>query len=199
MDNTEKKEATKKDDKITLTKFIEDNQKLISILGVFTALTVFTANLSVRALGYVLSFIFLSLTLIIWIELLEKFPRGDANWRLKLFEILLSYSFLGIIIYWLLAYPDIWNSFMFMPLGIILASIFISLLTAPIKKYNLFNRFFKTKPGKLKIVRYALFLSIISVVLAISFKISFAIAPPINEMLDTVRDKVINWIPKSSP
>ena len=84
-----------------LDEFIESNQKLISVLGVFTALTVFTANLQFKVFGYALSFIFMSITLIIWVELLEKFPKGDAHWRLKIFETLLSFSFLALILYWL--------------------------------------------------------------------------------------------------
>lgn len=185
MDEIEQKErlSAHKVERSTLSQFIESNQKLISVLGVFIALTVFTANLSFRAIGYALSFMFLTLTLIIWIELLEKFPSGEANWRLKVFEILLSYSFLGIIFYWLLAYREIWHSVLFLPLTIILATTITGVLTFPIKKYDLFNRFFNTKPGKLKIVRYVLFLLIIFFVLGISLRISFIISPPINKFL----------------
>lgn len=195
LDKDKKPSTTKNQN--TLTNFIEQNQKIISVLGVFTALTVFTANLSFRAFGYALSFIFLSLTLLLWIEVLEKFPKGEANWRLKIFEILLSYTFLGIILYWLLSYREIWHSVMYLPVSIILATIFTSIVTWPIKKYDLFNIIFRTKPTKRKFIRYTLYLIIILGILFISVQIANIISPPINALLVELREKFIKWVPQS--
>ncbi|MBK7377916.1 MAG: hypothetical protein IPJ03_02750 [Ignavibacteriales bacterium] len=184
-------------EKNRLDNFIESNQKLISVLGIFTALTVFTANLQFKAFGYALSFIFMSITLIIWIEVLEKFPKGNAHWRLKIFETLLSFSFFGLILYWLLSYREIWHQIMFFPLTIILTTLLISIFTYPIKKYDLFNRFFKTKPGKLKIIRHLLFLIIVIFFFYVSFWLATLISPPVNSLLDQMREEITKWIPKS--
>lgn len=180
-----------------LDEFIESNQKLISVLGVFTALTVFTANLQFKVFGYALSFIFMSITLIIWVELLEKFPKGDAHWRLKIFETLLSFSFLALILYWLLSYREIWHKIMFFPLTIIFATLLINIFTIPIKKYDRFNRFFKTKPGKLKIIRHLLFLIIIIFFFYVSLWLATIISPYINSLLDEMREEILKWVPKS--
>jgi len=185
--------------KNTLFDFIEQNHKIISVLGVFIALTVFTANLSFQAIGYALSFLFMAITIIVWMELLERFPKGESTWRFKTFENLLNYSFFGIIFYWLISYREIWKNIMFIPLTIILAAMLTSLLTLPIKKYDLFDRVFRTKPGKLKVIRYILFLLILFIVLHISFWIAFIISPPINYFFDQLHNEMIKWIPQNKP
>jgi hypothetical protein len=77
---------------MALYTFVEENHKLLTVLGVFTALTVFAANLPLRPLGSMLSFLFMALTVTLWLELLERFPSKAAGWRMDWFETLLSFT-----------------------------------------------------------------------------------------------------------
>ncbi len=52
----EKSEESPKDEKVSLASFIDANQKLISVLGIFTAISVFASNLPLKPVGYALSF-----------------------------------------------------------------------------------------------------------------------------------------------
>jgi hypothetical protein len=197
--NQKKNQSSTQGEKNTLSKFIDDNQKLISVLGVFTALTVFTASLPLKVVGSMLSFMFLTLTLIIWTEVLEKFPKGEATWRLGLFEQILAYSFLGIIAYWLLSYREIWHSIMVIPLAIVIMTILNGIVTYPLKKYNLFDRVTGVKPGKLKIVRHILFFFIILLPFCFSIWLAIVITPSINQFLDSAYVEIAKQLPKSSP
>jgi len=91
---------TDKDKSPTLFDFIEENQRLITVLGVFTALTVFSSNLPLKPFGYVLSFMFMSLTVLLWLELWQKFPTKSGSWRLTVFENVLPFTVLAVIAYW---------------------------------------------------------------------------------------------------
>jgi uncharacterized membrane protein len=185
--------------KNTLSKFIEDNHKLISVLGVFTAITVFSGNMQLRTLGYVLSFIFLLITLIIWTELLEKFPKGTATWRLTAFEDLLAFSFLGILLHWFVAYRDIWHYVMPLFLTIVLATILLGLFSHFIKKFDIFNRVFHVKAGGFKFLRYVLLLTIILLVFWGSMIIAAVITQPINKVLDNIHEQIEKNIPEFVP
>jgi len=67
-DNLSESSGNETKTKNSLSDYVENNSKLISVLGVFTALTVFTNNLSIKPIGYALSFVFLTITIIIWVE-----------------------------------------------------------------------------------------------------------------------------------
>jgi hypothetical protein len=186
-------------EKNSLGKFLEENQRLITVLGVFTALTVFTTNLPLKPIGYLLSFVFLALSLIVWIELLERFPRGEATWKLRVFESLLAYSFMGIFLYWLLAYRELWEKAMPFALAIIISIILTNVVTYPIRKYDVFDRLLGTKSRVLKFVRHALFWIIIVSVLFVSLLIGFVIAPIINHALDNLYNDAIKMFPGQAP
>jgi hypothetical protein len=120
----------------SLSQFLEDNQKLISVLGVFNAITVFSLSLPYKKMSLMLSFAFLSITIIIWIELWAKFPRDTrVTTRLSIFENILSYSLLLLVVYWFFAYKEIF----IINLHFIIWLIIISVLAHLIKTMNLFQ------------------------------------------------------------
>lgn len=133
--NDEQARIEKKNEKKSLTEFIEQNHKLISVLGILTALTVFTYNLPLKLLGYLLSFGFLFLTILVWFELWAKFPKKPTSWRLSNFESTLQFLIFGLVIYWFLAYREIWHYLLVFPLWLVS----VYLITWPILKYKLFK------------------------------------------------------------
>jgi len=181
--------------KNTLSDFIEVNQKLLSVLGVFTALTVFTSNLPLKPVGQGLSFIFLALTLLIWTELVQKFPSGTSTWRLILFENLILFCVFGVFAYWMLAYREIWRVFIAIPLLIIFSSIGLGIVSFVSKKYNVFNRLFRTTSDRLIFLRFIGLMLIFILVTTASWHVSLAISPSINHILDKIYSVVVGTQP----
>jgi len=128
--------------RVSLSGFIEENHKLLSTIGIFTALTVFSFNLKLSLFGYGLSFLFLAMTVLLWLELISKFPpkgSGILGW----FESILGIAVLGLIAYWFVDYGPVWN--IIMPLFIQL--LLLGIISFLIKKFNVFNRLFQAEPG----------------------------------------------------
>jgi hypothetical protein len=71
--------------KAKLSDFVENNQKFISVLGIFTALAAFSNNLADKELGYLLAFPSLSVVLLLWVELLRKSSLDPEKVELPLF------------------------------------------------------------------------------------------------------------------
>jgi hypothetical protein len=63
----------------TLEQFISHNDKLLGAMAVFTALAAFTKDLDV--VGGYLSFTFIAATVLVWFELLGKFPKQSGRER----------------------------------------------------------------------------------------------------------------------
>lgn len=173
----------KKLKKPSLTDYIEENQKLISVLGVFAALSVFSLTFSIKAIGYVLSFVFLTLTVIVWIELWTKFPKKPVSGLLSIFEWLLMVSTFGVCFYWLLAYRDIWEGIMVFVLWIIL----LSLMSYPISRFKLIDKIFGTKLSKYKIIRILFGLIIVFILLQLSIIGASFLAKPVNTLLEEMQ------------
>lgn len=172
----------------TLSDYIEQNSKLISVLGVFTALTVFSHNLNIKTIGNILSFVFLSLTIIVWLELWTKFPSRPSSWRLILFENILSFSIFGIIFYWFLAYRVIWRAILVFPLWISIMS-FISYL---ITKFNLMEKILGQKFSKYQTARIIFGLLIMIPIYFISLYLAAIISKPINYAFDLINLDIEN-------
>jgi len=66
-------------------------------MAVLAALAAFMKDLQI--IGGYLSFIFTALTLLVWMELLTKFPKQSGTGRLFWFENLLTIGVLGLVIY----------------------------------------------------------------------------------------------------
>ena len=148
---SENGEADQQAERNTLGEFIENNHRLLSAVGLFTALTIFATNLEIEILGAFLSFLLLSATVILWMELLEKFPASaPATAKLTWFESTLSGAMLVVVFYWLLQFRGFWRSLLAIPIVLVLVGIFSGVL----KRFDAFNRAFSAKPGQKRGWRY---------------------------------------------
>jgi len=178
-------------DKPTLYSFIEENHNLITVLGVFTALAVFAANLTLKPVGLILSFLFMTLTVILWLELLGRFPSKGAGWRMDWFENILSFAVLAFLIYWLLDFRTIWKSVLIvLVFGLVLQGV-----SAAMKQLNVFNRIFHAKPGEKRTLRYAVWLVLVVASIALAFGVAALVTPWINHWLDAITKSVAAPIP----
>jgi hypothetical protein len=166
----------------TLKSFIEENHRLLTVLGVFTALTIFASNLPVKPLGGIISFLFMTLTIILWLELWAQFPSARGGWRIVWFESLLGVTILFLVFYWLLDYRIVWDQMLVVLILIVILAPFLWAM----KKFNIFNRLFHTQPGKLRFLRYVFGIIILLAVIFLSFYIASLLAGPINTSLDAL-------------
>ncbi len=182
----DKKALNPTQNQATLTKFIEDNEKLINALGVFVAITVFVGELRLRAFGYVLSFVFMTLTVLLWIELWSKFPSERGDWKIILFENILSLGVLASFVYWLTDFRDIWHELLIF----FIFSIISSLFSIVMKKFKIFNKLFHTQPNKLKWLRIVFGIIVLTIILSSSFLLAQLIAPTVNEIFDSINQSI---------
>jgi len=174
----------------TLARFVEDNHKLLTVLGAFTAMTVFATNLPVKPIGFILAFLFMSMSILVWLEVWSRFPSVEGTGRLTLFENLLSYTLLILVGYWLVDFRPVWDQF----LALVLWIAVMSVISALMKHYNVFNRMFHTEPGKRRPLRFVFGIALILTVFLGSFFVSRTVGPRI----DTAMDSVYGDLMKSS-
>lgn len=176
--------------KVSLTIFIEENHKLLTVLGVFTALTVFSLSLSLKIIGYFLSFAFFTISLIIWFELWSKFPK-NGSFKLSCLENILSLTIFVLIFYWLVEYRTIWHEFLFVLFFMIIFAIF----TYVMRKIKFFDKTLNAQEGKLKWLRYVFGVIVIAICGVFSFWLSSIVSPPMNSLLDELRAFIIKVVP----
>ena len=162
--------------------WLERNQRLVTVLGVFTALTVFSRGLGPPDFGQFLSTIFFSLTLLVWLELWARFPSSGGSWRLSWFENLLSFAVMTLAVYWVFSvhrwYHDLITMAVFMGT--------LSLVSGGIRRWNLFNRFFHTTPGKRRTLRYVVGIILIASAFALAVGAAGFIGPPVDRWIDQI-------------
>jgi hypothetical protein len=90
----------------TLSAFLEENFRLVSVFGVLVAVSTFAGNLALRAIGIGLSFLFLVAAMLVWVELWRKFPWRGTHWVLLLFRSTLTLITCVIILYWFVFFRD---------------------------------------------------------------------------------------------
>jgi len=100
--HTTKTKMTGASDEKTLAEFIKKNYPLLSSVGIFIALTVFTGSLKPSILGATLSLLFLTATVLTAVELIGWSLPLSMAFLLGIFERLLELSVFGLVFYWLL-------------------------------------------------------------------------------------------------
>ena len=160
--------------------YIEDNHRLISTLGVFTALTLFARQVQPGVFGNFLSALFLTLTLLVLFELSERFPPKMGTSRMYWFESVMSLSVLFLAAHWLLTVRSVfpWITFF-----LVFASI-SSLISVLMKRYDLFNRLFRAKAGQRKTLRYFLGIFLVIVSAAVAIAVGSVVATAVDPVLD---------------
>lgn len=141
---------------LSIAEFINENHKHISVIGIFTAVTLFATNIKILYFATALSFLFLTLTLFLWVELIGKFPSKGSG-MLGWFEAILAVSILVIVGYWFVEYRNVWS----LILPYVFQLIIVGIVSAIIKKTDFFNKLFNAKPGGKKLLRYLLYFAII--------------------------------------
>ena len=100
--------------------FLKEYHYLLTTLGVFTALAVFSGNLPYKWLSSILSFIFFGAMILVWFELRKKFSKTPSL-TFGLFQYLFKWGFWALVLYWLIAFRFIWNLALMFPIAILMS------------------------------------------------------------------------------
>ena len=168
---------------VSLSQFVEQNEKLFGVLGVFTAVSVFVGQLRLHWFAYGLSFVFTLLVLLLWIELWSKLPLGTGGWKITVFENLLSLAVIGLVAYLFIDYRDIWHQYLFVPVFLFIYSLIGAVFWWVVKKYNVFDRLFHTVPRRKAFLQY---LVIGTSTYYVSNRLAVLITPAVNRVLDAL-------------
>ena len=170
----------------TLHQYIEENHKLITTLGVFTALTLFARQIPSPQFASILSLLFLTLSMIVWFELFGRFPAKTGTLTLMYFESALGFTVLTLAIYWFLTARAVIPA-----ITIVLTfGAISSLFSALVKRHDLFNRLFRTRPGQRRTLRYIAGIILIAVMAMISIVAATLAAT----YLDPLLGEPSNWL-----
>lgn len=96
------------DEKATIREFVEENDKLLAVLGIFLGVAAFAFTAQVKIMGQIVAFLFILAALLIWSELFYRFVRPKPpHPSLIFFYLVISVAFLTTILYWMLEFNNI--------------------------------------------------------------------------------------------
>lgn len=93
-------------EKTTLSKFITDNDKLLTVIGVLLGVAVFSNQSPARPIGQIVIFCTFGAALLAWGELLFIYNKTafPASGQLKVFMLFLAVAFMSSVFYWLIEF-----------------------------------------------------------------------------------------------
>lgn len=173
------------DRKHTLREYINQNEKLLTVLGVFIALTVFFSGLEIKIFAAILSLTSLTCAVLIWLELWATFPSESGTGTLTWFENVLSIGTLALIVFWVY---EIYNLY---PGAIVFLLTFTIMwpMSVLLKKWDVFNRCFNSKEGDKKYLRYLVGWSIILIIYVASFYAASFVSPYVERAFDSIKQQ----------
>lgn len=95
---------------ITLKQFIDDNQRLLSVVGIFAALLLLSNQVAKTRFSGLITFGLFNCLTLLWLELFAQFPdkanSSRATWRLDWFNWGVRVTLLFLLGYWLLLFEE---------------------------------------------------------------------------------------------
>jgi hypothetical protein len=93
-------------EKVTLSKFIADNDSLLTVIGILLGVAVFSNQSPAKPIGQIVVFCIFGAALLAWGELLFIYNKTafPASGQLKVFMLFLANAFIGSVFYWLIEF-----------------------------------------------------------------------------------------------
>lgn len=129
---------------VSLEDFIRENDVLLSSLGVFVALLVFSKQLPSQFFGFILSFLLIAGIFLIGVEIWVKFPK-NPKWmsgRLFLFSYAISWGGLAFVAYWIYEYRLVWDFFLWMPIMIAVFAFVLSTFLPIVRNFKILRKIY---------------------------------------------------------
>ena len=134
MASTECSNKRQESPKAPLTQFIDENSKLLSALGLFVALSAFAKNLPEKEVGQFLSFLLLSLSLFVFLQIVSNLRWFDEFWAVRLFGELLFMAMVGFVYFWITTYKIYLGGFFLLALVLVLFLFAVGLIGIGIRR-----------------------------------------------------------------
>jgi len=168
--------------KQTLKGFIDENHRLISVLGVFAALILFALQLKLGPFtGLMIAGLF-TCAMLLWVELLLQFPK-DASGRLGLFEAGIQATMLVIVLWWLLVMEKL------LGVALVFCAAWVGLMYltgAAAEKVLVLKRFRATRFGKGRLGALVFGLVMVLACAAIAARLSTWAYPAVHEAMTSL-------------
>lgn len=133
--------------KIGLKEFVDENHRLLSVFGIFGALTAFFAQLQLDILTAI-SFVLFTF---LWVEVWFSFPKSEqASIRMSMFEVAFVTLFFALVYYLGIRYKNYIVSFSWIIFFILYAYAAVAALQSKQIGYRIFA--VSSKSGKLDVV-----------------------------------------------
>lgn len=126
--------AAKKD---SLEDFINDNDKLLSVLGVFVAVVALTVGSINWALNAV-AFVSIGGIILLGYTILAKIDKKSHSLQLQLFRYIILWGGTAFIIYWVSEFRLVWNLVLWIPATVAIYALVVLSLLPIIKKNSAF-------------------------------------------------------------
>jgi hypothetical protein len=149
------------EEKPTLKKFIRENKDLISVLGIFAALALFSQNLIGGKIGTGMSFLFFSGFMLTWFELWGTFPSKRGSELLVWFETDIVLIGFLVFLYWVFRLKELSDFLLINLFSIAVLGFILTRISLIMKEYDVFNKLLKTQPNGKRFFRYGLGIIII--------------------------------------
>lgn len=177
------------DRKVSLWDFIEKNQRLLTVLGVFTALTVFAGNVRIRALGYILGFFLFGISIVLLIEIVSRFESDErASGRLQSFQYLLMLSGIQLGLVWLFEYSEMWRAGFFqLMIMATLAIVPVFLLRSQLMRLDIHRKVRKFGGWRTALLNFLVLAATYVLLFYPAYYLSKVIAPPMWRGLVSLR------------
>ncbi len=93
-------------EKVTLSKFIGNNDKLVAVIGILLGVAVFSTPSPAKPIGQIVVFCVFACALLAWGELLFIYNRTayPASGQLKVFMLFFAVAFIASVFYWLIEF-----------------------------------------------------------------------------------------------
>lgn len=180
----EEKETEEAQEKESIESFLKSKDKLLAAFGIFLALTLFTKDIETSTLGKYLSFIFMTLTMLVWLELWSSFPSKNRSWLLIAFENLINIGTMMLFLYWMVEYYEKGKLFVFLWIAGGIATLFTKLS----EKLGWTNSIKEKKIWKYKFFRYSLGFVFMLFYLILTLGIAALIMGGLNPLVEILKE-----------
>jgi cell division protein FtsW (lipid II flippase) len=192
MDQTieENKSTFESSELLSLREFIELNHNLLSALGIFMALTVFAANIPYEFLRTGLSFVFLAVSVILWIETFFNYnptlSRRKYSLLMRWFNVLMEIATFLLILYWLVAYSIVWK----IMLPVVIFAILIALSSLILDRLSYFKKLHYPIDSKHKLKKQFLWWVLFFASLFLCLYVAIIISPTLYKFIDDLSKQI---------
>ena len=153
---------------VSLDKFIKNNDKLLSVMGVFIAVVALTENSANWALKLV-SFASMAGVVVVGWEVWSKLRNIKMSLRLIIFSYILSWGGFSFIIYWLYRFRPLWDVILWFPAWLAIFTLLLLNLFPIVRKFSFTRWIFGIKVEKRSIYQKLSRIVAMSVLVIVTF------------------------------